>query len=138
LAAVAGGLLAPQAVDEPLRRDRRPFVEGEHRKQRPWLAGADGDRPTVDARLQRTYDLNVHLDGTRVPWSDPTPGTRRGKPRSRARGDPDAGRAVSVSRSAMKESPVTGSSGWMISVTVGVVIAAGLAWRSPVRKRRQA
>jgi hypothetical protein len=43
--------VAPEAVDQPVRRHRRAGVEREHRQQRARLARADGDGTPVDAGL---------------------------------------------------------------------------------------
>ena len=72
-------LLPPETLDQALARDRRARVEGEHRQQCPRLGTAEGDRPPVDGRLQRSQDLDVHLVS---PYDDPTP--RRATPASAA------------------------------------------------------
>jgi hypothetical protein len=49
--------LAPEAIDQCLRRDRGAFVEGEYCEQRARLASADGDRLFVDGGLHRSKNV---------------------------------------------------------------------------------
>ena len=46
--------LPHRAVDQRLGRDHGALVEGQHRQERPRLAGADRDGPVVDGCLHRS------------------------------------------------------------------------------------
>ena len=54
-------LVAPELVDQVLRRHDPTGVQGEHGEQGALLAAADRDRPSVDAHLERTEQGVVHL-----------------------------------------------------------------------------
>ena len=46
-------LVTPQALREPVRRDRPARLQGEHREDGPLLAGAKLDGPIPEANLER-------------------------------------------------------------------------------------
>ena len=52
--------LAPQAVDQAIRRHGRAGVERQQRQQRARLARADGDRTSIDVGLHGSQEPNVH------------------------------------------------------------------------------
>ena len=53
-------LVAPQALDQPVRRHRSVGLEPEHRQHRALLRPADRDGLVVDAGLERPEDADVH------------------------------------------------------------------------------
>ena len=58
-------LLAPELVDQPVRRERFVRVDQQEREQRTLLAAADArPSPPVVADLERTEDVEIHLPGS--------------------------------------------------------------------------
>ena len=52
--------LAPEAVDQPVGRDDLVAVQEQERQQGALLGAAQGERPPIGARLQRSKDQELH------------------------------------------------------------------------------
>ena len=57
-------LLAPQALDQRVGRDRAAGPQGEHREHRPLLAGAQLDGAVTEPKLDRTQKPQIHRERT--------------------------------------------------------------------------
>jgi hypothetical protein len=56
----AGGVLAPDLLDEPLGGDHLARVEQQHREQRAAPAAAQLELPPAGPNLQRAEDAEIH------------------------------------------------------------------------------
>ena len=55
-------ILAPEPLDQPVRRHRLAGVEGQHGEQGARLSAAQGDPAPTDVGLDGSQDMNVHLN----------------------------------------------------------------------------
>ncbi len=109
LAALGGGSLAPQPLDQPVGRDRPTGLQREHRQHRPLLGSAERQRSGRRARASTgpSRRRSIASGGIGARSDDPTPSRRGRKPVLDRVYTDAAQRSAALIRTARKEPRMT-------------------------------